>query len=141
MKLACWIIRKKVKIAFSGMIIRIHEKYLDKNVIETDKRLRNYCRQKDIDYIDNNNMKKVWLGVMKLHLNCKSNSFLAKTLLKYLNGAFITFTVIIIIIIIINIIVVIIIIIIIIIIITINIIVITFILHKNIGFPKPYLQY
>ena len=36
----------KVKIAFSGMIIRIHEKYLDKNVIETDKRLRNYCRQK-----------------------------------------------------------------------------------------------
>ena len=80
---------------------------------------------------------------MKLHLNCKSNSFLAKTLLKYLNGAFITFTVIIIIIIIIiiNIIVVIIIIIIIIIIITINIIVITFILHKNIGFPKPYLQY
>ena len=73
---------------------------------------------------------------MKLHLNCKSNSFLAKTLLKYLNGVFITFTVIIIIIIIIVII-----IIIIIIIITINIIVITFILHKNIGFPKPYLQY
>ena len=71
---------------------------------------------------------------MKLHLNCKSNSFLAKTLLKYLNGVFITFTVIIIIIIVI-------IIIIIIIIITINIIVITFILHKNIGFPKPYLQY
>ena len=76
---------------------------------------------------------------MKLHLNCKSNSFLAKTLLKYLNGVFITFTVIIIIIIIIIIIVII--IIIIIIIITINIIVITFILHKNIGFPKPYLQY
>ena len=43
----------KVKITFSGMIIRIYEKDLDKNVIETDKRLRNYCHQKDIDYIDN----------------------------------------------------------------------------------------
>ena len=43
----------KVKITFSGMIIRIYEKDLDKNVIETNKRLRNYCRQKDIDYIDN----------------------------------------------------------------------------------------
>ena len=42
----------KVKIAFSGLITRKDKKNLDKNVTETNKRLKNYCRQKDIDYID-----------------------------------------------------------------------------------------
>ena len=43
-------------------------------------RLRNYYRQKDIAYIDN--IKEDSLGVAKLHLNCKGNSFSAKNLLK-----------------------------------------------------------
>ena len=76
----------KVKIAFSGLITRKDKKKLDKNVTETNKRLRNYCRQKDIDYIDNSNITEDSLGVMKLHLNRKGNSFFAKNLLKYLNN-------------------------------------------------------
>ena len=40
----------KVKIVFSGLIFRKDQKNLDKNV--TNKRLKNYCCQKDIDYID-----------------------------------------------------------------------------------------
>ena len=66
----------KVKITFSGLITRKDKKNLDKNVTETNKRLRNYCRQKDIDYIDNSNITEDSLGVKKLHLN----SFFAKNL-------------------------------------------------------------
>ena len=54
----------KVKIAFSGLITRKDRKNLDKNVTETNKRLRNYCHQKDIAYIDNSNISK---EVKKLH--------------------------------------------------------------------------
>ena len=39
----------KVKIVFSVLITRKDRKNLDSNVTETNKRLRNYCRQKDID--------------------------------------------------------------------------------------------
>ena len=76
----------KVKIAFSGLITRKSKKNLDKNVTETNKRLNNYCRQKDIDYIDNSNITEDSLGIKKLHLNRKGNSFFAKNLLKYLNN-------------------------------------------------------
>ena len=75
----------KVKIAFSGLISRKDRKNLDKNVTETNKRLRNYCRQKDIDFIDNSNITEDSLGVKKLHLNRKGNSCFGKNLLKYLN--------------------------------------------------------
>ena len=70
----------KVKIAFSGLITRKDKKSLDKNVTETNKRLKNYCRQKDIGYYRDS------LGIKKLHLNRKCNSFFTKNLLKYLNN-------------------------------------------------------
>ena len=57
----------KVKIAFSGLITRKDKKNLDKNVTETNKRLKNYCRQKDIGYIDNSNITEDLLGIKKLH--------------------------------------------------------------------------
>ena len=76
----------KVKIAFSGLITRKDKKNLGKNVTETNKRLKNYCRQKDIGYIDNSNITEDSLGIKKLHLNRKGNSFFAKNLLKYLNN-------------------------------------------------------
>ena len=76
----------KVKIAFSELITRKDKKNLDKNVTETNKRLKNYCRQKDIGYIDNSNITEDSLGIKKLHLNRKGNSFFAKNLLKYLNN-------------------------------------------------------
>ena len=66
---------------FSGLILRTDRKNLNKNVTETNKRLRSYCRQKDVDYIDNTNIIEDSLGI----LNRKGNSFFAKNLLKYLN--------------------------------------------------------
>ena len=68
---------RKVKIAFSGLITRKDKKNLDKNVAETNKRLKNYCRQKDIGYIDNSNTTEDSLGINKLHLNRKGNNFFA----------------------------------------------------------------
>ena len=59
---------------------------LDKNVTETNKILKNYCRQKDIDYIDNSNWTEDLLGIKKLHLNRKGQSFFVKNLLKHLNN-------------------------------------------------------
>ena len=76
----------KVKIAFSGLIARKDKKNLDKNVTETNKRLKNYCRQKDIGYIDNSIITDDSLGIKKLHLNRKGSSFFAKNLLKYLTN-------------------------------------------------------
>ena len=73
----------KVKIAFSGLITRKDKKNLDKNVTETNKRLKNYCRQKDIGY---SNITEDSLGIKKLHLNRKGNNFFANNLLKYLNN-------------------------------------------------------
>ena len=46
----------KIKTALLGLITRKDKKNLDKNVTETNKRLKNYCRQKDIGYIDNRNI-------------------------------------------------------------------------------------
>ena len=76
----------KVKIAFSGMITKKDKKGLAKNVTETNKKLKNYCRQKDIGYIDNCNVTEDSLRIKKLHLNRKGNSFFAKNLLKYLTN-------------------------------------------------------
>ena len=66
----------KVKIAFSGLITRKDKKNLDKNVTETNKRLKNYCHQKDIGYIDNSNITEDSLGIKKLHL--KVTAFLQR---------------------------------------------------------------
>ena len=68
----------KVKDAFSGLIPRKDKKNLDKNVTETNERLKNFCRQKDIGLIDNGNITEGPLGIKKLHLNRKGNTFLQR---------------------------------------------------------------
>ena len=75
----------RVPMICSGLLTRTDRKNLDRNITETNKRLRSYCCQKDIDYIDNSNITEDSLGVKKLHLNRKGNSSFAKNLLKYLN--------------------------------------------------------
>ena len=48
--------------------------------------MKNYCRQRDINYIENANLNEDCLGVKKLHLNRKGNSCFAKNVLKSLNN-------------------------------------------------------
>ena len=57
----------RVKITFSGLITRKDKKNLDQNVTETNKRLKNYCHQKDIGYIDNSNITEDSLGIKHLY--------------------------------------------------------------------------
>ena len=50
---------QKVRIAFAGLLTRKDKKNLHKNITGSNKRLKNYCRQKDIAYMDNSQRKKI----------------------------------------------------------------------------------
>ena len=77
-------VSQNTKIVFSSIAIRKDRKNIDKKVAEVNSHLKNYCNQKNIEYIDNSNIKEDHLGVKKFHLNKKGNSVLAKNFLKYL---------------------------------------------------------
>ena len=76
------------KVVFSGLITSKDKKDLDKKVVEVNSRLKNFCAQKNIDFIDSMNIKEEHLGNKKLHLNRIDNTVLANNLLKYLRSAF-----------------------------------------------------
>ena len=76
------------KVAFSSLIARKDKKDLDKKVVEVNSRLKNFCAQKNINFIDNTIVKEEHLGNKKLHLNKRGNTVLVNNLLKYLRSAF-----------------------------------------------------
>ena len=51
-------------------------------------RLKNYCSQTNIEYIENNNIEEENLGEKKLHLNKRGNTIFANNLLKFLRSNF-----------------------------------------------------
>ena len=81
-------ISPNTKTSFSSITIRKDKKGIDKIVVETNARLKNYCSQKKLDYIENTNIKEEHLGVKKLHLNKRGNSLLATNFLRYLRSTF-----------------------------------------------------
>ena len=66
-------------IAFSSIINRKDEMNIQ------NARLKNFCIQKGISFIDNSGIKEFHLGKRKLHLNKKGNSAFAKNLLHHIN--------------------------------------------------------
>ena len=76
------------KVAFSSIVTRKDKKDISKTVQDTNSRLKIYCSQKNIDFIQNSNIMEEHLGVKKLHLNKKGNSLLANNFLKYLRSTF-----------------------------------------------------
>ena len=72
-------------VTFSN-IIRKDKRNLEKVQADTNSRLKNFCRQKNIYLIPNDNIKEEHLGVKKLHLNRKGNSVFAKNLLNFIEG-------------------------------------------------------
>ena len=76
------------KVAFSSIVTRKDKKDISKTVQDTNSRLKNYCSQENIDFIQNSNIMEEHLGIKKLHLNKKGNSFLANNFLKYLRSTF-----------------------------------------------------
>ena len=76
------------KVVFSSITTRKDRKNIDKKVSEVNSYLKNYCSQKNIDFIDNSNIKEEHLGKKKLHLVKKGDSILANNFLKYLRSTF-----------------------------------------------------
>ena len=73
-------------LTFSNIIFRKDKKNLEKTRADTNSRLKNFCRQKKINLISNDNIKEEHLGIKKLHLNRKGNSIFAKNLLNFIEG-------------------------------------------------------
>ena len=59
------------QLAFSSIIVRKDKENLEKSIIETNARLKNYFSQNRLGYIENNGIKDVHLGKKRLHLNKK----------------------------------------------------------------------
>ena len=72
-------------VTFSN-IVKKDKRNLEKARADTNSRLKNFCRQKNINLIPNDNIKEEHLGVKKLHLNRKGNSVFAKNLLNFTEG-------------------------------------------------------
>ena len=81
-------VSQNTKNFFSSIIIRKDRKNVDKKVSQVNSFLQNYCKQKNIDFIANGNLKEEHLGQKKLHLNKNGNSILANNFLKYLRSNF-----------------------------------------------------
>ena len=72
------------KILFSNIIYRKDRRNTDRQRIDTNARLKNFCNQKNISLIDNGIIKEEHLGVKKLHLNRRGNSLFAKNQLGFI---------------------------------------------------------
>ena len=72
------------KIAFSNIIYQKDKRNTDKQRVDTNARLKNFCNQKYIPLIDNGNIKEEHVGVKKLYLNRRGNSLFAKNLLGFI---------------------------------------------------------
>ena len=76
------------KVAFWSIVTRKDKKDISKTVQDTNLRLKNYCSQKNIDFIQNSSVMEEHLVIKKLHLNKKGNSLLVNNFLKCLRSTF-----------------------------------------------------
>ena len=64
------------KLAFLTVILRKDKTDISKEIDETNQRLKNYCKQKNIDFVDNSNIIEEHLGSKKLHINKRGKEYL-----------------------------------------------------------------
>ena len=72
---------KNTKLCFSSLICRNDLKDIDEKVKKTNTHLENYCKQQNLGFIDNSNLKRSDLNSRGLHLQERGSSKLAKNLL------------------------------------------------------------
>ena len=72
-------------LAFSSIIVTKGKRNIEKSIADTNARLKKFCMQKGIGFINNNNIKEDFLPKKKLNLGQRCNSVFAKNLLKYTN--------------------------------------------------------
>ena len=67
---------------FLQLLLEKVNKKLNKPIADTKARLKKFCMQKGIGFINNNNIKKDFLGKKRVTLGQRRNSVSAKNLLK-----------------------------------------------------------
>ena len=72
-------------IAFSSTINRKDKTNIQKTLIDKNARLKNFCKQKGISFIDNSGSKEFDVDKRNLHLNKKGSSAFAKNFLHHIN--------------------------------------------------------
>ena len=70
----------------SNIIFRKDKKNIEKTSTDTNSRLRNFWKQKNIKLLSNDNIKKEHLRTKKLHLNRKGKNIFTKNLLQFIKG-------------------------------------------------------
>ena len=73
-------------IAISSVITRKDKKELENRAAILNKELMHFCDDNIIDFIPNENIDETCLGIRKLHLNRKGNSYLAVNFIEYLKS-------------------------------------------------------
>lgn len=76
----------KPKLAFSKVIMRKAKVNLEKGRKDINSRMKNFCEQKGIRYINNINITENHHGMRKLHLNSKGNAAFAKNLKNFIGN-------------------------------------------------------
>lgn len=76
----------ETKLTFSSIMIRKDMQHVTENVInDANSRLKNFCNQNDLGFIDNDNIDASYLGLKKLHMSKKGTSLLAINILNHMN--------------------------------------------------------
>ena len=73
-------------LAFSNVIVGKDKVNLERDRKHISSRIKNFCQQKGIGYIDNSNNTENHLGMKKLHLNSKGNTEFAKNLINFVKN-------------------------------------------------------
>ena len=82
----CTELFSKIRLAFSNVIVRKDKVNLERIRKDIHSRMKNFCQQKRIDYIDNSNNTENHLGMKKLYLNGKGNTAFAKNLINFIEN-------------------------------------------------------
>ena len=74
---------KDTKLSFSSVICRNDIKHIIFTIIITNYHVENYCKQQNLGFIDNGNIKKPDVGSKGLHLHECDSSKLAKKSVRF----------------------------------------------------------
>ena len=76
---------KGTELVISGLVTRRDKPGMIKKVADLNSRIKDFCRNQQIKFIDNNNLDAACLAAKKLHLNKRGNSYLANNFLKVIS--------------------------------------------------------
>ena len=68
----------KPRVTCANVLFVNDKQNVEKLRIASDSRVKIFCKQKNMNYINNGNFSEDYLGIKKLHLKKRGNSILAK---------------------------------------------------------------